>query len=196
MKGEPAPIPSVTGRPLVTARSCYRQKSPVLQALQVLHVKNSDLGKRVSEPSLEGAIGPDADMEAAICERAGMSADSVPGVYLDAWARLNCQRPATMDEATWRRALDDGGRFLDAWGQWAVEWEWTPGELFDLPRAGSAGGLVWRTAGRAIETFGLETVRFDDGEILGRKANEQPDRGRGGSEVADDRVGTGVAHTI
>ena len=54
--------------------------------------------------------------EAAIEERAGLAADRVPPVYLDAWARLNHQKPEGVSEAEWRRALDDGGRFLDAWG--------------------------------------------------------------------------------
>jgi hypothetical protein len=52
----------------------------------------------------------------AIEERSGLAADRVPSVYLDAWARLNCQKPARVSESEWRLALDNGGLFLDAWG--------------------------------------------------------------------------------
>jgi hypothetical protein len=57
---------------------------------------------------------PPDDDAAALEERAGLAADRVPPVYLDAWARLNCQKPASVSQAEWRLALDDGGRFLDA----------------------------------------------------------------------------------
>jgi hypothetical protein len=102
----------------------------------------------------------DAD-EAAIEERAGICADSVPTVYLDAWARLNHQRPFGMSEAEWRRALDDGGRFLDAWGNEAVSLGWTPERLFDTP-----GGLFWRIAGRRVSAIGDDYVRFRGGRGL------------------------------
>ena len=65
----------------------------------------------------------------------------VPAVYLDAWARLNCQKPEGVTEADWRRALDDGGRFLDGFGEKAAEIGWSPGELFDVGR-GLSGTCV------------------------------------------------------
>ena len=49
-------------------------------------------------------------------ERAALAADSVPTRYLDGWARLQCQRPFSIDSRVWRRAIDDAGLFLDAWG--------------------------------------------------------------------------------
>jgi len=73
---------------------------------------------------------PDYDAD-AIEERAGLASDRVPAVYLDAWSRLNCQKPASVSDAEWRLALDDGGRFLDAWGGGAAEAEWMPGEMFE-----------------------------------------------------------------
>jgi hypothetical protein len=42
--------------------------------------------------------------EVDIEERAGLAADLVPTVYLDAWARLNCQKPASASESEWRLA--------------------------------------------------------------------------------------------
>lgn len=40
------------------------------------------------------ATGAANDESAALLEeRAGLCADSIPSLYLDAWARLNCQKP-------------------------------------------------------------------------------------------------------
>ena len=97
--------------------------------------------------------------EAAIEERAGL-ADRVPSVYLDVWARLNCQKPASVSEAAWRLALDDGGRFLDGWGADAATMLWTAGELFDVPRGGRAGGLVWQLRGERVEALGVARARL------------------------------------
>jgi hypothetical protein len=65
----------------------------------------------------------DAD---AIEERAGLGADHLATGYLGAWARLNDRKPFNVSEAEWRQALDDGGRFLDAWGTEAATMRWTP----------------------------------------------------------------------
>jgi len=100
---------------------------------------------------------------AEIDEWAGLAADRMAPVYLDAWARLNCQKPASVSEAEWRLALDDGGRFLDAWGNEAAEAEWTPGELFDV-----TAGLIWRVAGERVEAIGAEHVRLGDGRTIAR----------------------------
>jgi hypothetical protein len=95
-------------------------------------------------------------------ERAGL-ADSVPAVYRDAWARLCHQNPADVSEAEWRRALDDGGRFLDAVGNHAAEFGCTPGELFDVSR-----GLIWRLGGERVQEIGPRRVRLRDGTTLER----------------------------
>jgi hypothetical protein len=108
---------------------------------------------------LDGAE-PDAD---EIDERAGIANDSVPGLYLDAWARLNWQKPARVSETHWRLALDEGGRFLDTWGEEAAALGWTPGDLFDV-----AGGLVWRLGGERVEALGPDHVRLGNGQILER----------------------------
>src|SRR5208283_750537 len=95
---------------------------------------------------------------AEIDERAGIASDSVPALYLDAWARLICQKPVSVSEAEWRLALDDGGRFLDAWGSEAANLGWTPGELLDV-----TGGLVWRLGGERVEALGPDHARLADG---------------------------------
>ena len=103
---------------------------------------------------------PDAD-EAATEERAGLAEDRVPLVYLDAWARLNRQKPEGVSEGRWRQALDDGGRFLDAWGGQAAELGWTVGSLFDV-----TAGLVWRLAGESVEAVGADHARLSDGPVI------------------------------
>jgi hypothetical protein len=99
--------------------------------------------------------------EAAIEERAGLAADSVPPPYLNAWARLNSHRPFSVSDVEWRLALDDGGRFLDAWGSDAAEAGWTPGEIFDV-----TVGRVWRLAGQRIEAIGAGYARLSDGRKI------------------------------
>ncbi len=105
-------------------------------------VRGKGKGDHVSVAILD-STGPDG---AEIDERAGIASDSVPALFLDAWARLNHQKPFAVSEAEWRRALDDGGRFLDAWGEDAAALGWTPGDLFDV-----TAGLVWRLAGERVE---------------------------------------------
>ncbi len=112
-----------------------------------------------------------ADDEAAIEERAGMASGSVPPAFLDTWSRLNCQKPEGVSEAEWRLALDDGGLFLDAWGNEAADIGWTPGELFDLP-----AGLVWRLAGQRVLGVGSYRILFEGGH-RSKDAAETKNRG-------------------
>ena len=97
-------------------------------------------------------------------ERAGLAADSVPPVYLDAWARLNCRRLGGVTEGDWLRALDDGGRFLDGFGEKAAEIGWSPSELFDVGR-----GLVWNMRGERVLAIGTQGVRLRNGLVLHRR---------------------------
>jgi hypothetical protein len=87
-------------------------------------------------------------------ERKAMAMGGVPEAYLDGWARLQCQRPATVSDDEWRQAIVDAGLFLDQWGGMAVELGWTPADLFDPPSEGNPGGLVWRIRGQGIRALG------------------------------------------
>ena len=104
-----------------------------------------------------GFIG-DLEFETAVQERAGMAAGRVPTIYLDTWARLNCQKPTGASESEWRLALADGGLLLDCWGEDAAALGWTPGALFD-----AASGLAWRLGGARVEALGPDHVRLSDG---------------------------------
>jgi hypothetical protein len=162
MGGGPLAKSHVTPATPVTLQSGYRWKALELQALQPLQVKPCKEGKGdflpVTAPAT-AVLAPDAD---AVEERAGL-ADTVPTVYLDAWARLNCQKPASVSEAEWRLALNDGGLFLDAWGEDAAALGWTPRHLFDLTR-----GLIWLLAGERVEAFLPGHARLSDGRTIRR----------------------------
>ena len=142
----------------VTVQRGYRSRARELQALHALRVKT---GKgRHDDCSPLTALG-EVD-EAAIEERAGLAAD-VPAVFLDGWSRLNCQRPFGVSEAAWRLALDDGGRFLDAFGEDAAALGWTASEIFDV-----MAGLIWQLGGERVEAIGEDGARLSGG-LLWRK---------------------------
>jgi hypothetical protein len=103
------------------------------------------------------------DHAAELEERAGLASDRVPLVYLDAWARLNHQKPSSVSETEWCRALDEGGQFLDRWGYVAYAFGWTPGEIFDV-----SAGLVWRLSGEPVEFIGSEHVKLSGGRVIRR----------------------------
>jgi hypothetical protein len=118
------------------------QEKPVTQELSKLPKPpfvsfGSDRGRHVS--GIDKRPEPDpAELE----ERKAMAMGGVPDRLLDAWARLQCQRPEDLTEQAWRQAIDDAGRFLDPWGSLAVQFGWTPGDLLDCPRD-TAMGLAW-----------------------------------------------------
>jgi hypothetical protein len=99
----------------------------------------------------------------AIEERAALAADCVPACYLDAWAGLNHQKPVGVSEGEWRRALNDGGLFLDQWGSGTAELGWTAGDLFGVNR-----GLVWRLAGERVKAISADHARLSDWSIVPR----------------------------
>jgi hypothetical protein len=111
---------------------------------------------------------PFCEDESAIEERAALAADRVPACFLDAWSRINHQKLATVSEAEWRLAIDDGGRFLDAWGADAAAMRWTPGELLDVPRDGRQRGLIWQLKGDRVDALGEDRVRLAGGRTIKR----------------------------
>lgn len=124
------------------------------------HLRDSGTTGTVGTLGTAGTVGTVGTAD-AIEERAGLAADGVPAVYLDAWARLNHQQPFDVSEAEWRQALDDGGRFLDGWGHDAAALGWRPGDLFDV-----TAGLVWRLDGERVGALGPGHVRLSDGRTI------------------------------
>ena len=90
--------------------------------------------------------------------------------HVDGWARLQCQRPFSTAESEWQRALDDGGRFLDAWGADAATMLWLAGELFDVPGDGRPGGLIWQLKGERVTALGEDRAGLADGRTIKRCA--------------------------
>lgn len=116
----------------------------------------------------EALSDPVADVD-AIEERAAMAADSVPAIYLDAWARLQVQRPLSVTEDDWRSAVDDAGLFLDAWSEHAASMGWDACALFDVPRQGRSGGLVWQLRGECVDALGEDHARTAAGRTIERQ---------------------------
>lgn len=108
----------------------------------------------------------------AIEERAALAAGGVPACYLGGWARLQCQRPLSIDLDVWRRAIDDAGLFLDNWGAQAAALRWRAGALFGVPRDARTGGLVWRLSGTQVEQLGPAYAFLSDGRMVQRATDE------------------------
>ncbi len=168
MRGETTAENGVTGVAGVTATPARRLKPQQLRRLRPLRLENGhgekSAGRGVSS-SVSAPTAPDFD---AIEERAALAADCVPAYYLDAWARLQYQRPFSVDDAVWRLAINDAGLFLDAWGANAAAMRWSTGELFDVPREGRPGGLVWRLKGERVKALGEARASLTDRRIVER----------------------------
>jgi hypothetical protein len=136
-----------------------------LAAISAYGTAGPEFVRRLIGERVTGEAEPDA---AEIEERAALAADRVPAVYLDAWASLQCTRPLSIDLDAWRRAINDAGLFLDAWGADAAAMAWSANELFDVPRAGRPGGLLWRLSGGRVQTLGKESARLTDGRMIRR----------------------------
>jgi len=163
------PTTGVVGVAGVADVTRYARKSQEIRQLRPLRLESDNAGKTTNDGVAAHVASPAAPDLDAIEERAALAADRVPPVYLDVWARLNCQKPASVSEAKWRLALDDGGRFLDAWGADAAAMQWSAGSLFDLPREGRPGGLVWQLRGECVNALGEHRARLADGRTIERK---------------------------
>jgi hypothetical protein len=72
------------------------------------------------------------------------------------WARLQVKRPAIVSDDQWRLAVNDAGLFLDRLGAQGVQFGWSPADLFDVPREGKQGGLIWFLRGDRVRALGPE----------------------------------------
>jgi hypothetical protein len=69
-------------------------------------------------------------------ERNAVATGRVPEPCLDAWTRLQCQKPMRVSDANGgkpsmtRASSSTNGEAL------ALEFQWTPGDLFDIPGGG------------------------------------------------------------
>ena len=63
-----------------------------------------EVAELATKSALPRQGSPEAD-EAALEERKGMAMGGVPEPYLDAWARLQVQKPFGVSDAGWRQAM-------------------------------------------------------------------------------------------
>ena len=164
--GLSSPVTGVSGVSGVTEPARYARKPQQLRQLRPLRLENGKTAKAENEALQGVTAGVTATLDAeadAIEERAALVSEACPAAYADTLARLNHQKPMAVSEAQWWRALDDAGRFLDAWGADAAAMPWTAGDLFDVPRKGRPGGLVWQIRGERVEALGADHARLSDG---------------------------------
>ena len=169
MRGGAIAEKGVTGVAGVTGPIGLRLKPQQLRQLRPLRHENGNGEKRAREgvsPPVTQPIG--TDFVDAIEERAAIISETCPAPYAETFARLNHQKPFAAFEPDWRQALDDAGRFLDAWGTLVAKMQWSASDLFDVPREGRTGRLVWRLCGERVEALSADHARLSDGRALMR----------------------------
>ncbi len=67
-----------------------------------------------------------------------------------------------------KTAINDTGLFLDARGKQAEGLGWTAGDLFDVPRDGRPGALVWFCAGEPVRALGPEHAVTTSGRVFAK----------------------------
>ena len=170
MRGGITPKSGVAGVTGVAGVSATSANSLKLQQLRPLRVKTDKVANDAIRGVACGVASPSEPDEAELEECKGIAMGSVPEPYLDAWARLQCQRPMRVSDEQWRQAIDDAGRFLDQWGGHAVEFCWTPADLFDAPAYGKSG-LVWFLRGETVESLGLGHAGLGPGKRVFDRIN-------------------------
>lgn len=94
--------------------------------------------------------------------------------WAESFAHLDiAERPPKFSEPAWRRLIDDGGQFLDRWGNEAARLGWSAVDVFGVdPAAPSttyeAMGLVPLIRGGDIVAIGSDraTIRTQEGTLL------------------------------
>jgi hypothetical protein len=77
-----------------------------------------------------------------------------------------CQRPFGASDQEWWQVIDDAGRFLDQWGSRAVEFGWTPGDLFDVPNETGKCGLAWFLHGDSVRSLEPDGAFMESGRVF------------------------------
>jgi hypothetical protein len=94
----------------------------------------------------------------------------IPRAWAEGFARLDRQQPLAGYSATqWRQIIDDGGRFLDAWGELAAGLSWKVTDVFGIdPHAPrnryDAMGLVFLIGGGQITAVNERSATIRRGQ--------------------------------
>jgi hypothetical protein len=113
---------------------------------------------------------------------------------------LDGRCPEYIETERWRRAVEDGRRFLATWGARAQALGWTARDLFSLhtPSDGAhpsyrrlsrydATGLIWFLEGREVIALTADTaaIRWPSGSITVYRRNNKPALGPLGDSLQD-----------
>ena len=120
------------------------RKSPLFRVFQVFQVEHDEFAE---------------------AERAAIAIvdGRLPTAYADAWAVFQIRKPGNASAGEWYRAVDDAGRFLDAWAGIALDFGWRPHDIFGLR------GLAWFCAGERIRALGPDSAIAASGRIFTRQ---------------------------
>ena len=91
--------------------------------------------------------------------------DHVPERYQAAWRSLLSQCPASVGPFVWEAAKHDAAILFGDFGRLLGEYQWAPGDLFDVPYDGKSGGLVWFIKGSPVTAIGHSMAQTQDGRI-------------------------------
>jgi hypothetical protein len=148
-------------------KSGSTQKTGVMGVTGVMPNKVNGLARHTSES--QGVTGvmeivgnipvsPDLDERQAVAEVEG----GISPLYSAGFARLQLTPPPGLSVPRWLQAVDDAGRFLDAFGQPALAMGWRSDDLFQ------ADGLVRALQGARITKLTSTTAVFSDGRTFKR----------------------------
>jgi hypothetical protein len=148
-------------------KSGSTQKTGVMGVTGVMPNEINSLARHTPEnESVTGVMGvvgnipttPELDERQAMAEIEG----GIPPLYSAGFARLQLTPPPGFSVPRWLQAVDDAGRFLDAFGQPALAMGWRSDDLFQ------ADGLVRALQGARITKLTSTTAVFSDGRTFKR----------------------------
>jgi hypothetical protein len=142
-------------------------------------------------------LGPISAKVAKVAKvgRAGSAA-----LYLDFFGELERGCPDFIEAERWQQAIEDGRRFLAAWGELAEALGWTAQELFGLHQVPAephpsfrrlarydSTGLIWLLNGRAVVkmTANAATIRTTSGGVVVYRKDNKPALGPLGDSLDD-----------
>ncbi len=95
---------------------------------------------------------------------------NVPTAYAEAWAAFQIRKQCHASATDWNRAVDDAGRFLDAWAELALDFGWRPLDIF------GPTGVAWFCAGERVRALGPNNAITASGRIFTRLKNDKQRR--------------------
>jgi hypothetical protein len=125
----------------------------------------------VAEPVAAcGRRRPEFEFEADQAEREAKAIElgGVPTLYARTFAMIQVRPARDVPPARWNTFVDDAGRFLDSWGQRAVELDWSVADLFN--RQGPQTGLLWSLQGQTVTDLSARTAKLSDGLIFRKRS--------------------------